>query len=61
MIEHAKKVEVGALDVQLALTEDEQAVFLNLLNKIDDHRTLMGRPSIAIADLECEQEVADAH
>lgn len=50
MIEHAKKVEVCALDVQLALTEDEQAVFLNLLNKIDDHRTLMGRPSIAVED-----------
>ena len=61
MIEHAKKVEVSAMDVQFALTEDEQAVFLNLLNKIDDHRTLMGRPSIAVADLECEQEVADAH
>ena len=55
MIEHAKKVEISAMDVQFVLTEDEQAVFLNLLNKIDDHRKLMGRPSIAVA----EQEVAD--
>lgn len=55
MIELAKKVEIGAMDTQFALTKDEQAVFLNLLNKIDDHRKLMGRPSIAVAD----QEVAD--
>lgn len=55
MIELAKKVEISAMDTQFALTKDEQAVFLNLLNKIDDHRKLMGRPSIAVAD----QEVAN--
>ncbi|WP_164536532.1 hypothetical protein [Aeromonas veronii] len=56
MIEYAKKVEVCASDMWLALTEDERAVFFSLLTKIDDHRTLMGRPSIAVEDT---AEVAD--
>ncbi|MFB2831772.1 hypothetical protein ACE1BS_19610 [Aeromonas jandaei] len=63
MIDHAKKVEVSAIDTHVALNKDEQAVFFNLLTKIDDHRKLIGLPSIAVAvaDLDSGQEVDNAH